>query len=470
MNEQLQAALTAAGHSIVMDADTGHIQVRDEALLRAQGIDALMYLAVFGPLTRQPTARWLIWETAQALGIHPASIHDLYSGRGHDRMPHAFSTPAMNLRAMSYDIARAAFRAALKGNVGAFMFELSRGEMAQTEQRPAEYTSAILAAAIKEGFRGPVFLQGDHFQVNARAYIANTEAELSGLRTLIHESLHAGFYNFELDTSTLVDLSKPTLAEQQWLSAELCAMLSDYIRTHQPPRVTVSIGGEIGEVGDKNSDVHELRAFMDHYRRRIHHHPGLSKLSVHAGTTPGGLLRADGTLGPVVVDFAALKELSNAARREYAMGGVVLHGGSTLPPETLHRFVQAGAIEVHLATAFQNLLFEMLPASLVSEMDAWLLKNAAHTRAPGDTQGQFLYKTRRLVTGPFKKQMWYLPEDERAKIREAFEKRFAQLYAQLGVERTVDTITNVAPAAAHHKRVEDFQPMSAPTSRTAQST
>jgi fructose/tagatose bisphosphate aldolase len=456
MNELIRTALAASGNSIEIDADTGGVRVRDEALLRSHGIDALVYLAVFGAPQRQAVARWLIWETAQSLSIRPASIHDLYIGRGHDRLPHTFTTPAMNLRAMSYDIARAAFSAAIKGKVGAFIFELSRSEMTYTDQRPAEYTTAILAAAIREGFRGPVFLQGDHLQVNAKNYVANTDAELSGLRHLINECIHAGFYNIELDTSTLTDISKATPEEQQRPNVELCALLSDYVRTHQPPNVVISIGGEIGEMSSRNSDAHDLHAFMDYYKHRIHHHPGLSKLSVRAGTSPGGVVMPDGSVALMTVDFETLHELSTAARREYAMGGVSQHGASTLPQEILHGFVQAGAIEVHLATAFQNMLFEQLPGTLVSEMYDWLFKHVAAERKPNDTDRQFVYKTRRLATGPFKKLMWNISDFEKAEIRREFEGYFTRLFQGLGVVDTTDTIASVVSAHPIHKKVDEF--------------
>ena len=38
------------------------------------------------------------------------------------------------------------------------------------------------------------------------------------------------------------------------------------IRDLEPAGITISVGGEIGEVGGKNSTVEELRAFMDGYR------------------------------------------------------------------------------------------------------------------------------------------------------------------------------------------------------------
>jgi fructose/tagatose bisphosphate aldolase len=456
MNEIIRASLAASGNSLEIDGDTGRVRVRNEALLRSHGIDSLVYLAVFGSPDRQATARWLIWETAQALDILPNSIFDFYNASGHEQFSHPFTTPALNLRAMTYDLARAAFRAAIKAKVGAFMFELSRSEMVHTNQRPAEYTSVILAAAIKEGFRGPVFLQADHLQVNAYDYRTRTDVELAGLRSLIRESLLAGFYNVELDTSTLVDLSKPTLEEQQRRNYELCATLTDYVHSLQPQKMTISVGGEIGEIGTQNSTVQELRVFMDHYKRLLHHAHGLSKLAVRAGTSTGGVMRPDGTLAGQEIDFERLKELATIARHEYAMSGVIQHGASTLPPETLHKFVQAGAVEVHLATAFQNQLFDMLPAGLLAEIRLWLLQNAAQKRLPTDTETQFLYRTRRLATGPFKKQLWNLPEDERAKMRLAFEKRFAELYRQLAVEHTQDMVASTITPFRVHKRSSDF--------------
>jgi fructose/tagatose bisphosphate aldolase len=470
MNDLIHQSLVASGNSVEIDADTGRVRVRNEAMLRSHGVDALVFLAVFGEPSRQTAARWLLWETAQSLHIRPASIYSLYTGRGQDRLSHTFTTPAINLRMMTYDVARAAFRAAIKGKVGALIFELARSEMIYTQQRPAEYTAAILAAAIKEGFRGPLFLQGDHFQVNAARYIANTDAELTGLRQLVNESLKAGFYNIEFDTSTLVNLSRPTLAEQQEHNYEMCALLSDYVRAHQPAEITASIGGEIGELGDKNSNVHELRVFMDHYKRRIHHHPGLSKLSVHMGTSRGGVVLPDGSIAPVVIDFETLMELSTAARREYGMGGVVQHGVSTLPDEALRKFVAAGAIEVHLATGFQNLLFEHLPDALVAEMRMWLQEHAANERRRGDTEEQFFYKTRRLASGPFKKQLWNLPEEEKSNIRNALEQRFAHLFKLLGVEHTRDGVGNVTPAPEIRKRPEDFSAMPFTPERVKEST
>jgi len=450
-----------AGKSQVQHDDTRptvdlSVEVRDEAGLRVTGIDVLVNAAVFGAPEQQAAARWLIWETGQALGIRPASIHELYIARGQNALDHGFTTPAMNIRMMAYDTARAAIRAAIESKVGAFIFEIARSEMTYTEQRPAEYTAVMLAAAIKEGYRGPLFIQGDHFQINAKKYKTDADSELAALRNLIDESLGAGFYNIDIDTSTLVDLSKPSLDEQQRLNYELCALFSDYIRQRQPAGLNISLGGEIGEVGHKNSNIHELRAFMSGYLSRIRHKPGISKISIQTGTSHGGVVLPDGSIADVNIDFDTLRELSIAAREEYGMGGAVQHGASTLPEEAFGRFVQAGAIEVHLATAFQQIVYANLPRELNDEITQWLFRNAADERKPGDTDEQFLHKTRKKATGPFKKTLWSLPEADRARVRTALQQRFSMLFNRLGVDNTKPIVESFVTARAVHKRPDDF--------------
>src|SRR5437899_12075865 len=88
-------------------------------------------------------------------------------GRGEVR---AFTVPAFNIRALTFDSARALFRAAMRHNVGAFIFEIARSEIGYTEQRPAEYSACVLAAAMREDYRGAVFIQGDHFQASAKKW------------------------------------------------------------------------------------------------------------------------------------------------------------------------------------------------------------------------------------------------------------------------------------------------------------
>ncbi|MBZ0254116.1 MAG: class II fructose-bisphosphate aldolase, partial [Candidatus Methylomirabilis sp.] len=419
-----------------VEVQNGTAKVAEPDALRGSKIDALAYNAVLNEDAGvRDACRWIIREAGAALGCPLGSIHDLYMARGRGEYKSA-TVPAVNIRGLTYETARAICRAANKNRVGAVIFEIARSEIGYTFQRPAEYAAAVQAACIKEGFQGPVFIQGDHFQVNAKKYKENPEKEIQVIKDLIDEALAAGFYQIDIDTSTLVDLDPPTLDEQQRLNYELCAMFTKYIRDRQPQGVMVSVGGEIGEVGGKNSTVDELEAFMDGYRRSL---PagmvGISKISVQTGTSHGGVPLPDGTVAKVALDFDVLEKLSDLAIKKYGIGGAVQHGASTLPDELFHRFPETQTVEIHLATGFQNMFYDggHLPEDLKARIYAWLDKNCAEERKAKETDEQFHYKTRKKGYGPFKKELLDLPESTREKFRATLDEKFDFLMKKLSV-------------------------------------
>jgi fructose/tagatose bisphosphate aldolase len=443
-----------AGLAGIVERTADGVAVKSEPGLVGR-MDGLVHDAVFGNAEAKAAARWIIWEAAQALGIRPASIYPLYMAVGRGEVGKVFTVPAINLRMITYDSARAVFRAAVKSDVGALILEIARSEIGYTDQRPSEYSSAVLAAAIREGFRGPLFIQGDHFQTSAKKYAADPAKEVQAIRDLILEALEAGFFNIDIDSSTLVDLTRPTLVEQQKLNSEVCADFTRFIRAHEPAGVTVSIGGEIGEVGQKNSSPEDLDAFMEGYNALKGSVTGISKISIQTGTSHGGVVLPDGTLAKVAIDFEVLKALGAKARKEYGMGGAVQHGASTLPEQAFHKFVEAGTCEVHLATAFQNLVMDhpAVPEALREETVEWLKVHTADERKPKDTEAQFIYKTRKKSIGPFKERFWRLPEEVRAAVGADLERTFAFLFGQLGVGGTRETVAKLVQAPAVHKPV-----------------
>lgn len=435
----------------IVEKQNDRVIVKNENQFRDR-IDGLVREAVFGDPDEKTSARWLIWEAAQALGIRPASIQELYAARGRGEIDRPFTVPALNLRMLAYDSARAVFRAAGRLDAGALIFEIARSEISYSDQRPAEYTTAVLAAAVKEGYRGPVFIQGDHFQTALKRFNADRESELKSIRDLIVEAIAGGFYNIDIDTSTLVDLSKATLDEQQRLNYETCAGFTRFIREHEPEGVTISIGGEIGEVGHKNSTPEEMDAFMAGYLRLTDGLTGISKISLQTGTSHGGVVLPDGTLAKVAIDFDVLRTMSEKARREYRLAGGVQHGASTLPDSAFHKFVEAGACEVHLATGFMTIVMEheMTPESLRQEMYDWLRMNTADERKATDTDAQFFYKTRKKSIGPFKKQFWSLSDGAREAIGASLEEQFHFLFDQLKIAGTRDLVArHVRPVEIH---------------------
>ena len=415
------------------------VRIRDVEGVRAELVDTLVFDAVFGEKDVMSVSRWLIWETAQALGARPASIHEYYLAGGQGAWSNR-TTPAINVRGMTYEIARTIFRARQKLDVGQQIFEIARSEIGYTEQRPHEYASAVLAAAIKEGHAGPVFIQGDHFQLGLSDYRKTPDKEVRAVEGLALEAINAGFFNIDVDASTIVDYKLDGEAAQQRDNARRTAEITRYIRRKQPEGVIVSVGGEIGEVGSENSTVAELRAFMDHFNSFLggDASQGLSKISVQTGTSHGGVPLPDGTVANVAVDFETLGELSREARATYALAGAVQHGASTLPDDAFNLFAEANACEVHLATGFQNIIFESeaLPADLKQATYDWLNANRAHERKADETDAQFFYKTRKRAFGPFKRYFWTLEEARLQALCAELEERFIQMFQLLGVAHT----------------------------------
>lgn len=422
-------------------------------------MDELVYQAVFGDDGQKKAARFSIWEQALAKKIIPASINDFYLAKGDGRVPKDLTVPAMNIRGMAYDTARAAFAAAKKHRVGALVFEIARSEIGYTDQRPEEYVVVMMAAALREGWSGPLFVQGDHFQSKASDPGVPKESEIETIKNLIAEAIKAGFYNIDIDMSTLVDLEKPTEVEQQQPNVDYSLEIANFVRDLEPKGVTVSLGGEIGHIGGKNSTLEDLRAYMSGFNAGLKEGMvGMSKISIQTGTHHGGVVLADGSLADISVDFGVLKDVSQASRDEYQMGGGVQHGASTLPDEYFNQFTKSEAVEVHLATGFQNIQFDHpdFPEKLRDKMYAWLDETKSDERGADQTDEQFHYKLRKKAWGEFKQATWDIPEENKAKIRRSLSERFAFFYKQLNVVNTAKLVNEIVKPVAITKTEADF--------------
>lgn len=423
-----------------------NVDVGDAEYLKTHLIDDLIYSAVFSPDEEtRDASRWLIKRIGVTLGIYPASIQSLYEAMGKKEVS-GFTVPAINLRGITYYSAQAVFRAAINGHVGALIFEIARSEIGYTDQRPAEYVAALMAAAIKTGFRGFLFIQGDHFQINAKKYAADPEQETEAVKDLIREAIAAGFYNIDIDASTLADLSKPSIREQQEQNCAVTAAMTSLIREIEPEGITVSVGGEIGEIGDKNTTVEEFCVFMDYYLEKLSkeqiNRKGISKISIQTGTAHGGIPLPDGSIATVKIDFGALEDISEMARSGYGLAGAVQHGASTLPDDAFNRFPRTKTAEVHLATGFQNIIYDSshFPADLRARIYEYINRELRGEKKETDTEEQFIYKTRKKGLGPFKKDLWDLSPQVLEAIGTELENQFAFLFDQLNVRDTKDVV------------------------------
>ena len=456
--------LSSLRDDIVFDRE--EVTLRDLKRFREKRVDSLVYQSVFHPdADTRLFLRWLIRLIAQSAGVVPSSIWPFYKAKGLGKFQ-KMTVPAVNVRGMTYDTARALIRAARANNSKTFVFEIANSEMGYTDQRPSEYSSVILGAALREGYAGPIFIQGDHFQFSSKKFAADPEAETQRIKDLTKEAIEAGFYNIDIDASTLVDLSQPTLDEQQRVNYMKTVEMTRFIRDLEPKGVTVSVGGEIGEVGGKNSTVDELRAYLDGYVRELNadgkNRIGISKVSVQTGTSHGGVPLPDGTVAQVALDFGVLAKLSEMAITSYHLAGAVQHGASTLPDDLFHRFPETNTAEIHLATGFQNLTYDSVhfPKELYAEILEHLKKACADERKPGQTEGQFFYKTRKKGFGPFKKKIWDLPVSTREALGRELEAKFDFLFKKLAAVNTHDAIVNtVEPVKVLPPLPERFRPL-----------
>lgn len=427
--------------SEIIDVKGGKVVIKNKENVKEK-MDNLIFDAVFEENDEVRIKKFLtIKEIAKEMGAIPSSIQGLYEEMG--RAFTGFTVPAINIRGLTYDVARAIFRKAKEKDVGALIFEIARSEIGYTKQRPLEYSACVLAAAVKEGFTGPVFLQGDHFQIVRRYFEKDPVIETNYVKGLIKEAIDAEFYNIDIDTSTLVDLSKDTIYEQQRPNFENTARLTEYVRSLEPEGVTISIGGEIGEIGGKNSTPEEAKAYLDGFRDVYNGTKGLSKLSVQTGTKHGGVVLPDGSIAQVKIDFETLHVLSDLVRKEYGLSGCVQHGASTLPEEAFDKFPETGTSEIHLATGFQNIIYDSsyLPEDFRKMIYDFLKKQFASEWKEGQTEEQFIYSIRKKGFGPFKKEWWSLPKEVKNLIMTELEQKFELLFGKLKVFDTVEIVS-----------------------------
>ncbi len=441
--------------------NNGGMKIENADRLRGDVLDQLIQNAVLNPSAEiKGLSRFVIKSAALELGIVSSSIQGLYDARGRGEVK-GFTVPALNIRGLPYELCRAIFRTAIKMNAGAFIFELAKSEMGYTFQKPHELSTVILGAAIKEGYTGPVFIQGDHFQVNAKNYSQDPEKEVAGLKNLIESGIAGGFYNIDIDTSTLVDLSKPNVVEQQRANFEVGVELTEHARKFEPEGITISVGGEIGEVGKENSNEQELRAYLDNFNELLQKNRSgattISKISIQTGTSHGGVPLPDGTVADVNLDFDTLENLSRISRQDYGLAGAVQHGASTLPQNLFNKFPELETAEIHLATDFQNMIYgsDLFPADFKDKIYTHLRDKFDGEKKSGETDEQFIYKTRKKGFGEFKSEFWGLSSEIREGIGKELEDKMTFLFDKLAVQNTKESVNSTVEQVPIQPTLED---------------
>ena len=225
---------------------------------------------------------------------------------------------------------------------GAVILELARSEQTYTYQRPIDYATAVLAGAIAAGWRGPVFIQGDHYQFNAKKYAADPEAMTEEIRRACRLAIDAGYRNIDIDT---LHAGGPVEADDRRAAARELRPGGRADRAHPDARA----GRRHRQRGwrDRRGRPQELdrrgaarlpRWLPARARRPELRAPsGSPRSASRPARRHGGVPLPGGGVAEVKLDFEVLRDLGVVAR-EYGLAGAVQHGASTLPDELFHRF------------------------------------------------------------------------------------------------------------------------------------
>lgn len=385
-----------------------------------------------------------IKEMAEKNGIWFDSTQNLYEAMVREEIG-IFSVPAVNIRTLTFDTAKAAFSAMKKKMVGVCIFELARSESRYTNQPMSEYSTVILAAALDENYKGPIFIQNDHSQIKADKFFdpQKKNEEIESLKNYTRTSIESGVYNIDIDASTLVRINEEGTDKQQYYNYLTTAQFTEFIRSIEPQGITVSIGGEIGEIGGKNSTIEEFKSFIEGYKKSLPQGmKGIIKVSVQTGASHGGVVLPDGSRAEIKIDLDVLEKIATEAKR-HGLAGTVQHGASTLPEGYFDVFPKKKCVEVHLATVFQDIVYENIPQYLREKIYGWCRQNCPEEKSPNQTDEQFLMKARKKALGQFKKELWDLPEKERKIITKKLEEKFFLFFEKLGVCNTSEKIEEI---------------------------
>ena len=249
--------------------------------------------------------------------------------------------------------------------------------------------------------------------------------------------------------------------EEQRANFEVGVELTEYIRELEPFGISISVGGEIGEVGKENSNEQELKAYLDNFNELLEKArsgaKSISKISIQTGTSHGGVPLPDGTVAEVNLDFDTLENLSRISRESYGLAGAVQHGASTLPQDLFHKFPELETAEIHLATDFQNMIYEseLFPADFKKEIYTHLRKKFVGEKKSDQTNEQFIYKTRKKGFGEFKSKFWGLSKEIREGIGKELETKMDFLFNKLAVQNTKESVNKTVELVPIQPKLEN---------------
>ncbi|MCX5677728.1 MAG: hypothetical protein NTY76_01285, partial [Candidatus Omnitrophica bacterium] len=171
------------------------------------------YLALTAGLSgdsdTRAAAQTLLDELAASFNFKFGSSSDLnmFAGEGKEKnLYYATIIPVFNGTTAMYDKLRDSFKAVKESQKEAIMLELAMSKTRASREELSIFTASIIAAAIREGYEGLIFVQGDHYQVSGEGLV---ERELRGVAGPLRQAiLDAGGASIDIDTGIYPKLLK----------------------------------------------------------------------------------------------------------------------------------------------------------------------------------------------------------------------------------------------------------------------
>lgn len=391
-------------------------------MLRGELVDRLAITAALGDSEDvKEMARFLIRASAISHNIWCDSVSPIFLGIGQGKYQ-GFTIPAINLRGITYYLARRVFHSARRQKAGPIVFQLSSSEMDITGQPPSEYVSCILAAALRENYSGPVFLQASRIGTRDQK---TDSLDLPDIKpsALIADAIASGIFNLEFECSDDLDETVKLISE---------------IRMHQPDGVSIAVGCTIPLPKSRQTAVQELLGFVTGLKTRLQDlkiNESVCKINLVCNSDPMGSDFLDQDQMTGMLDFNRLGALSEILREQLGMAGPVLSSSHEIQADFFDQVATYKISELKMETWIQDLILnhDRFPTGLREEIRAYLETEYTHLRKADWSDQHFYNNLRSRAWKPYKKTLWSLDHRTRLTISNSFEDRIKLLFENLHV-------------------------------------
>jgi len=391
-------------------------------------IDALIQTALFAESEEVKSfTRWLIRETGKQIGNFPASLHPLYQTLADDseNVSHQYVIPSIDISGMTYEMARAVYRARQRTDTGPVIFELNDSDQMADATPLSDYTVSVIAAAIKEQHAengwGPIFLKRN-LKVNIDRSSEELEGKLRELTDTIDRTLDAGIYNISIDAS-VPDGDDNTVEPDPTENARITAELVRYIRSKEPKNTPVTVSGTLTISENLTIAPKQLRTFLQEFQQQISSEEaekdvrGIATVSIRRSNNSADNSGSDGKLVWSDSNKDMLTNLSNIAREEFALFGIVPRDIPQLSEQSLSDLSDENVTELQYSRDFQNFILN-------------------HPRFPRHLGKQIQTSSQEKNGVSLKKHLWEIEPHLLGIIMRDLEEEFVTLFDRLGIHHT----------------------------------